>query len=32
MNINDMIDKAVKCVKCGAQGFGNCDCWEEEDE
>jgi hypothetical protein len=22
-----MVDVAVKCVKCGTQGVGNCDCW-----
>jgi hypothetical protein len=22
-----LIDASVKCVKCGVQGVGNCDCW-----
>jgi hypothetical protein len=26
--INRMIDSAVRCVRCGTQGFMKCDCWE----
>lgn len=29
--LNSMIDAAVKCVKCGAQGVGNCLCWTGAD-
>ncbi len=27
MSISDMIDAAVRCARCGTQGFGKCDCW-----
>lgn len=25
--LDRMIDAAVKCLCCGAQGVGTCDCW-----
>ncbi len=27
MSISDMIDAAVRCARCGTQGFRKCDCW-----
>lgn len=29
MSLSEMIKRSVKCVKCGAQGIGNCACWEQ---
>lgn len=26
--INALIDAAVRCSKCGKQGFMSCDCWK----
>lgn len=28
MSLSHLIDAAVQCGKCGAQGLGSCDCWE----
>lgn len=27
--IERMIDASVRCLICGTQGIGNCDCWVE---
>ena len=27
--IEKIIDKSVRCVKCGVVGVGNCNCWDK---
>lgn len=28
--IETLIDRSVRCLKCGTEGVGNCDCWGEK--
>ena len=29
MSLRRMINSTVRCTRCGAKGYGTCDCWRQ---